>query len=390
MPSSTSNFKAETISSKTSVMISEKKESIPYRDIPEKPWFGIFIIAMCLMVVMIIRWEMLARDMEHTAGTYQTGFDHMWAVERRKLDKVHDIKVVIVGSSRILWGIDMAIMAEHIGSKPLQLALPGTGPALFVEDIVNNTDFNGLLLVGVAPFLFNRMDEGFFGKGALNAYHKQSPANYSGAVLHNFISDYFAFLDEAFGLTQLLNHYQTLPYRVGSKKLKNDGWKLGNVYQDRLTEMWAPVEQAGGFDNVQVTNFWSGGLARTPPTPEEMAKMVTTSSDFYGPLLAKLRARGGDMVFLRLPSSGDYLKFDLKSDYYGRVWQPTIQALDIVGINAMEHEALSTGLDTPEWSHLTRASQDEFSHLITDHINRVYQAKNNKSIHQLLDTKPAD
>ncbi|MDQ7050473.1 MAG: hypothetical protein Q9M92_13465 [Enterobacterales bacterium] len=173
-----------------------KKQHIPYRVIPQLSWSKIMFFALPLLIFSLASWEFLAYKMGHRSGTYQTGFDNMWAEERRKLDKPNNIKMVLLGSSRVLWGMDFNIMREHLGSQPLQLALPGTGPALFVKDIVDNTNFDGLLVVGVTPFLFNRMDEGHFGKGALDAYHHQSPSGYTGAKLQDFLSDYFAFLDE--------------------------------------------------------------------------------------------------------------------------------------------------------------------------------------------------
>ena len=61
---------------------------------------------------------------------------------------------------------DLDILEQGLSTRPLQLAIAGTGPALFLQDIVENTDFDGLVLIGVTPFLFNRLDEGFFGEEA--------------------------------------------------------------------------------------------------------------------------------------------------------------------------------------------------------------------------------
>lgn len=392
MPSSTSNsdtFNAEHEHAGIDVHDEKmiKKEHIPYRMIPEKPWSKIVLISALMLVVAISAWELLARKMYHTAGTYQTTYENMWAEERSKLDRPNDIKVVLVGSSRVLWGFDFHIIKKYMGTQPLQLALPGTGPALFVKDIIDNTNFDGLLIVGVAPFLFNRMDEGYFGKGAIDAYKHQSPSQYTGAKIQDFISDYVAFLDDAFSLRELLERYTNLPVREGAKDLMSEEWKLGNNYKERLTEMWAPVEKVGSFDNTQITNFWSPGLKRPPPSAEKIKEMAKISIDYYKPLLKKLRARGGDIFFVRMPSAGEYLKFDLKTDYYNNMWKPMIKGLNVAAINAMDFPALSTELDIPEWSHLSRKSQDIFSNIITDYIDREYKEKTGKSIFDLLKKK---
>ncbi|PCJ50273.1 MAG: hypothetical protein COA74_03360 [Gammaproteobacteria bacterium] len=390
MPSSTSNsdtFNAEheSVEIDTHDEIYIPPEKIPYRVIPEQPWSKAIAIAGIFLVIALVVWEGFAYKMHHTPGNYQTGETYMWAAERSKLDVSNDIKVVLTGSSRVLWGFDMAIVKEHLGTQPLQLALPGTGPALFVEDIIDNTDFNGLMIVGVAPFLFNRMDEGYFGQGAIDAYNNVSPSKYTGAKIHDFLSDYLAFLDESFSLPELMERYSNLPYRSGSKKLMNEQWKLGNSYKERLTEMWEPVELVGSFDNIQITNFWSGGLGRPIPEAEEMNKMAQTSIDHYKPLLEKLRARGGDMLFIRMPTSGDYLRFSLEADYYNHMWVPMIRGLDVAAIHAMDHPELSTELEIPEWSHLSRKSQDDFSHKITAFIDSALKDKSGKSVYELLE-----
>lgn len=389
MHSSTSNseqFNAEHESKTIDVHdeVHAELANMPYRIIPENSWQVIVISALIVSLLALVGWEYLARSMHHTVGTYQSGNERMWAAERNKLDKKNDIKVVLTGSSRTLWGFDFNIINDEIGIKPLQLALPGTGPALFAKDVVENTDFSGLLIVGVAPFLFNRMDEGFFGQGALDAYLKPSPSKYTGSIIHDFLSNYFGFLDDAFALPELMERYSDLPVRKDSKKLMEEIWKLGNYYEGRLTEMWAPVEEVGSFDNTQMTNFWIGGLKRTPPTAEKIQKMAQTSIDFYKPLIKQIRERGGDIVFVRMPSSGEYLNFDLKTDYYNNMWKPMIEGLDVVGLNTMDYPELSTELETPEWSHLSRKSQDHFSRIVFDYLDREYANKLGVSVFEVI------
>lgn len=361
--------------------------NLPYRIIPDKQWTSIIVIAFIISLFALVGWEYLARAMHHTTGKYQSTNTRMWAEERGKLDTKNDIKIVLTGSSRTLWGFDMNVVNNEIGTKPLQLALPGTGPALFAKDVVENTDFSGLLIVGVAPFLFNRMDEGFFGQGALDAYHNQTPSKYTGSILYDFLSYNLAFIDESFELPALMERYIDLPVRKNATDLMGRQWKLGDSYEERLTKMWPPVEEVGSFDNTQLMNFWMGGLKRKPPPAEKIQEMAQTSIDFYAPLIKELRSRGGDMVFVRLPSSGEYLKFDLKTDYYNNMWKPMIEGLEVVGLNAMDYPELSDELETPEWSHLSRASQDKFSHIVFGYIDKEYQKKFGHSVYKIIGVK---
>lgn len=398
MPSSTSNSDINRSQDHS------EQEAIEYRQVPQQSWSVILVAASTILVVFMIGWELLARQMYHTPGSYQSSYDTMWAEERRKLDMdthpknnmdthsknnkdTHPIRLVLAGSSRMLWNADLNILEAGLHTRPLQLALPGTGPALIVEDIVENTEFDGLLLVGVTPFLFNRLDEGFFGGVALDTYKYQSPSNWIGSKLHDFLSDYFGFLDDAFALNQLLNRYTDLPIRPGAENLMSGDWKLGNVYADRQTDMWEPVEVEGSFDNTQMTNFWRGpGHLEGDPMPlEKLEEMQKSSIEFFAPLVKKLQARGGDVIFILMPSSGLYMQFAEKNNYHENVWKPMIEAFDVAGINTMEIPELSSELDIPEWSHLSRTSQDIFSERIIAHIENAYHQHTQRSIYSVMD-----
>lgn len=356
MPSSTSN------------------SDIDYRSVPEQPWSKLVLIALVLLIIAMGFWESLARKMYHAPGSYD-GLGHIWADQRRKLDAPdNDVRIILSGSSRILWAADLDILQQGFGTRPLQLALPGTSPALIVEDVVNNTDFDGLIIVGVTPFLFNWIDEGFAGGLAFDRYHNLTPSQWSGNQLHRILSDYLGFLDEAFDLFSLLERYTNFADRDGVDDLKMGDWKLGNTYEDGQTDMWEPVEEVGSFDNQQILNFWTPGLQRKHQTPEEMAKTAEDTITFFEPLVSKLRERGGDMIFIRMPSRGAYLDRDIETNHRELMWEPMVEGFGAPSLNTFDYPFLSTELEIPEWSHLSRKSQDDWSRDVVPVIEEVYEA----------------
>ena len=355
---------------------STSSSDIPYRDIPDRDWRLAWILCLALVMVGVAGWELLARSMQHLPGDFDetVNFAAQWAEERRKLDEPdHQYRVVLLGSSRMLWNADLDILEEELGTRPLQLAIAGTSPALMLEDLVNNTDFDGLVLVGVTTFLFNRLDEGFFGGQALEWYDNPSPSERSSVRLHTFLSAHFGFLDDGFKLFELIDHYSQLPERDGAFDLSSGIWKLGRHTEDRQTDMWAPVEVEGSFDNAQILAFWMQGLSRDPETPERMAEIADSAVEFFAPLVDELRARGGDIVFIRMPSAGKYLEHDLATNYRELTWQPMTEGIDAVWLNTMDYPALSTELELPEWSHLSRQSQDDLSRRIVPVIEARYR-----------------
>ena len=87
------------------------------------------------------------------AGDLGDGVSY-WTVERRKLAAGDHDGVVIFGSSRILFDTDLDVWEEMTGRRPIQLALVGTNPRPFLKRFAEDSDFDGLVVVGVTPEIF--------------------------------------------------------------------------------------------------------------------------------------------------------------------------------------------------------------------------------------------
>jgi len=366
---------------------STSSSDIPYRDVPDRRWGQAWLICLVLLLAAMAGWEAKARSMQHLPGDFDgyTNFTVQWAEERRRLDQPgNDFRVLLLGSSRMLWAADLDILEEEFGTRPLQLAIAGTGPALMFQGIVEDTDFDGLVLVGVTPFLFNRLDEGFFGGDALRWYEGASPSERIGHQIHSLLSRHLGFLDDGYKLFELIDHYSNFTDREGTWDLNAGEWKLGHHYADRQTDMWPPVEIEGSFDNEQILAFWMVGLSRPPEPPERMTEMAESAVAFFAPLVEKLQARGGDVVFIRMPGSGTYLEHDQKTKYRKLTWGPMAAGFGALSINTLDYPGLSSELEIPEWSHLSRASQDVFSRRIVPLIEERYLESRGRSIHDII------
>ena len=367
---------------------STSSSDIPYRDVPDRNWGQAWLICVVLAAAAVVGWELKAREMQHLPGDYDgfTNFVSQWAEERRKLDEPgHGYRVVLLGSSRLLWAADLDILEQGLGTRPLQLTIAGTGPALLLEDIVENTDFDGLVLIGVTPFLFNRLNEGFFGAESLRWYRSPSPSELIGHRIHVMLSHHLGFLDDGFKLFELIDHYSTFTDREGALDLNAGEWKLGHHYADRQTDMWGPVEVEGSFDNEQMLAFWMLGLSRPPEDEERMAEMAGAAVEFFAPLVTAMRERGGDVVFIRMPGSGKYLEHDLATRYRELTWDPMAEGIDAVWINSMDYPELSSDLEIPEWSHLSRRSQDDFSRRIVPILEQRYLEERGQSVRSVIE-----
>ena len=85
-----------------------------------------------------------------------------------------------------------------------------------------------------------------------------------------------------------------------------------------------------------------------------------------------------------MPGRGKYLEHDLATRYRELTWDPMAEGIDAVWINSMDYPELSSDLEIPEWSHLSRKSQDDFSRRIVPVIQQHYLEARGQSIQDVI------
>jgi hypothetical protein len=84
-----------------------------------------------------------------------------------------------------------------------------------------------------------------------------------------------------------------------------------------------------------------------------------------------IRARGGEVVFIRAPSAGLYLESENQGQPRARTWDPLLAETAAYGIHFEDHESMRN-LTVPEWSHLSAESQRvftrEYVRLLVDNV----------------------
>ena len=109
-------------------------------------------IAIALCIIGIGLWELYVRSQGFKPDLDEN--NALWAVQRAKLETASKTDIVLIGSSRVLFDIQLDEWENETGIRPVQLASPGSTPLPLFHDIVNNTEFAGTVIVGVTPGLF--------------------------------------------------------------------------------------------------------------------------------------------------------------------------------------------------------------------------------------------
>ena len=371
MPSSTSNSDAGFIGFATGEALARPgfvrltaadrpgvAQPVPVRDIPPQPWGPILIGAVVMSLIMLAAWEWYWRNYG-AVPTYRNS-DGQWAEQRRRIDTGEGSKTVLIGSSRVLFDVQLPIWEKITGERPIQLAMDGTSAVPVLEDLATDSNFTGRLLIGVTPDLFF---SGFAYRGSVIPYfHKQAPSDRIGFWLsHYLLEPLLAFYDPDFALDVVVRR-QAWPARSGVAS-RMPVRKLRVSDGDRNTMMWRKVEVDPVYRDM-ARRIWSQNFTGPPPpgmeTPAKRQVRFDALIARAGKAVDTLRARGVQMVFLRGPSVGDYYAFEQKVVPRATTWDLLLKKSGVPGIHFEDYPVLQ-GYESPEWSHLTAAEARRFT-----------------------------
>jgi hypothetical protein len=239
-----------------------------------------------------------------------------------------------------------------------------------LADLCHDENFHGTIICSVVPRLFvappgtppmERAEK------AVRRSHNQTLAQRASQYLAMPLEEHVAFLkQEELTLDDLLKRLP-IPNRPGALVPPRLPSYFGTIDRERRARMIKECAQPGKLQST-IQQIWLP-LFTPPPPPTYIPKDVfmakikdaiearfrdTTSA------VEKLRARGGKIVFVRLPHSGGLKALEDRTTPRSQIWDPLLQRTAVPGIYYEDFPELS-GFNCPEWSHLSAGDSVEFS-----------------------------
>lgn len=336
------------------------------RSVPIQHWRAIAWLMLALVVLATGAWELKMRSLGLRTEDIDDGKSY-WAVERRKVDSGPRDQVVIIGDSRPLFDTNLDAWQQVSGIRPIQLALEGTPGNPFLHDLAEDEHFAGLVVYGTAPSSPYEDQSGLF-SAALEYWRTESPSQRVGHWLSVPLQRVAAFLDYNYALFPLIDEIN-LKNRAGVDA-SFDGymypapWKLLEHFADRQGAMWSRVE-TDPYMNAHAKLAWQIGFPVELATygengksmsPERIRKVIEAMKRD----VEKIRSRGGEVAFLRPPSTGPYLATEQVLAPRALAWDPLVRETGSLGIHFEDYPDMQ-GLDLVEWSHLSADSARKFT-----------------------------
>src|SRR4051812_26747670 len=110
------------------------------------------ILALILVSACVASWEMFLRH-QGRGISYDDG-GSLWSNKRKQVYQPTDKATVFIGSSRIKYDLDINTWQNITGDRVIQLANVGSSPRLMLQDLANDPNFKGKLVIDVTEFLF--------------------------------------------------------------------------------------------------------------------------------------------------------------------------------------------------------------------------------------------
>ncbi len=337
-------------------------EGVRDRQIPKARLDAIGWLVLALVMLSMIAWELQMRSLGLFAGDLDDSKAH-WAMERRKIASGDHDGIAIVGGSRILFDTDLDAWEEVTGRRPVQLALPGMSGQRYLADLAHHSDFAGLVVIDVTPEQFFREGPGnpeF--EGVLDRWDEFGPAERFGHQIGIFLSRYLAFLEDQYSLGKLIDQLE-IPDRAGIVGPSRIPWKLSETFDDRQTFLWREIETNERLRS-RAMRVW---LARSPLPPGE--ELIARICADVRKSVAEIRGRGGDVAFVRPPSTGGYYEREQRNAPRDKTWDRLLRESGTFGIHFADYPEMQ-GLELPELSHLSRESATRFTRAYVDVLVR--------------------
>lgn len=355
MPSSTSNFDFE-------------------RPIPALPWRNLVVAAALLTLAATVGWEWRARAWGYAPTLNDT--PDLWAQQRRK---VQPESIVIIGDSRPHFDLDLDVLEQALGKRPVQLALDGSCAYPMLADLAADQSFRGTVICGVVPLMF------FAPAGppmetsekALKRFRNQTVAQRASHELGMLLEERIAFMKaDDLTLSMLLQRLPIAnrPTAMVPPRLPPYFGTLDRDRRERMTDFCAQSPEL----QHTIQQIWIPLFTPPPPptfVPKDvfmanMGKAIEARFPAAAADVAKIRARGGKVVFVRFPNGGELKKIEDRLTPRAGPWTRLLKETGAPGIYWEDYPELAS-FTCPEWSHLSAPDSIEFTKRLLPHLREA-------------------
>ena len=315
------------------------------------------ILTLGLVLAFVVSWEFYWRS----RGFHISYNDDkiLWSTKRKEVYKHQDQASIFVGPSRIKFDLDIPTWEALTGEKAIQLAIVGTSGRLVLNDLANDKKFKGKLIIDGTEFTFfaRAAQRDRSATQTLNYYYKETPSQKASSAINYALESKLVFLEEGkFGVNALL-YGMHIPDRkgvIGPPAFPKELSVASIDRQSYFTPMFLSDEH---LQKIQINNWvqrngWIKKCLTDKTIRGIKGDSLSAMLDQIKTAIDKIKSRGGQVIFVRPPSSGGYKKAEEIVYPRDEYWDKMLAYTNTPGIYYADYPETANFV-CPEWSHLS-------------------------------------
>jgi hypothetical protein len=311
-----------------------------------RSWQRTWVATLALAAVVLGGWELYWRAHGFRPGVNND--TNLWALARSRVASRPD-SVLLVGSSRLQIGIDPdAFERATRWPRPIQLAIPMGPSTPVLRSLAQDPAVVQRIVCEIHPMIFfdsfRQLDSR--AESHIERYESFTPADSVEARLRILTQRSLVS-----SLPALFPHNLVAAWKSGLRPKHPhttfDGDRFGRLDASKISTspMARRVQQA-------VWRNWKG-------RPGDAAYVDRMTAQ-VGDLVEQIRARGGDVAFVRMPTSGATLERERDIFPRSEYWNRFASKIDAVTVHFEDYPSLR-GFDSPDGEHLGQDDTPAFS-----------------------------
>ncbi|MBA2563665.1 MAG: hypothetical protein H0V14_12310 [Chitinophagaceae bacterium] len=318
-----------------------------------------FILTLLVVVSLLTCWELYLRK-QGLSVDYDDGKE-LWADKRAMIYKPIDKATVFIGSSRNKYDIDIETWESTTGEHAILLAIEGNSPLPVLDDLANDEKFKGKLVVDVTEelFFFSSANNLAEPKEHVSYYKERTPAQRFSFLINYLLESQFVFLDKYnFSLHGMLSKLRIPNRKDVLTRPFEYPLEAGRITFDRQNIMMEKFLVDTNLQN-EVKALWvffHNINEELPPIGNRLDSFFTSIKKSCD----KIKAKGGQVLFVRTPCSGPELTGSEKAFPRERYWNRLLNYTNCLGVHFADYHAIDH-FKFPEYSHLGRPDAITFT-----------------------------
>lgn len=318
------------------------------------------LVAVVLALALLVAWEFFWRNQG-----YRPNLDddlELWSVQRARIPSLGPEDTVLLGSSRVLFGLNLDQWESQAGRRPVMLATLGGSPLPQFLDLVNTTDFKGTIVLGVTPGLFYS-DQEAFGSAwrrsqvRVEHYHQRTYADQLSHSLSLPLQQNLVLLsgheEQWADDVDLKGLLRRLPLSSREPTPSAPFYNFSEVTEERQGTILERVNRDPEFARSLHKVWMTRGARVKVPEDDSLTQLAAQAAK-------KFKNRGGKLILLRCPSSATFWLAERQRYPRERFWDVLVERSESPGYHFDDYPQLKK-FELADWSHLAPADAVEFT-----------------------------